>query len=61
MFSLHFVDPVTGAHTQVGEGMWSACKRMRVERTMNSQLFDTFLRGISFGHIIIRTSEQCRV
>eukprot|EP00731_Ephydatia_muelleri_P020908 Em0013g635a len=42
--SLHFVDPVTGAHTQGVEGMWSACKRMmREEKTMNSQLFDTYL------------------
>ena len=42
--SLHFVDPLTGAHTQGVEGMWSACKRMmREERTMNSKLFDTYL------------------
>ena len=26
--SLHFVYPVTGAHTQGLEGMWSSCKRM---------------------------------
>ena len=37
--SLHFVDPLTGAHTRGVEGMWSACKRMmRKERTMNSKL-----------------------
>ena len=42
--SFHFVDPVTGAHTQGVEGMWSSCKRMmREERTMNSKLFDTYL------------------
>ena len=34
--SLHFVDPLTDAHTHAGsiEGMWSACKRM---------MFDTYL------------------
>ena len=42
--SLHFVDPLTGAHTQGVEGMWSACKRMmREESNGNSQLFATYL------------------
>ena len=26
--SLHFVDPISGAHTQGVEAMWSSCKRM---------------------------------
>ena len=69
--SLHFVDPVTGAHTQGVEGMWSACKRMMREETMNSQLFDTYLPEymwrqkfggpVAFGHIITHISEQYQV
>ncbi|KAL5484014.1 hypothetical protein EMCRGX_G020440 [Ephydatia muelleri] len=61
--SLHFVDPVTGAHTQGVEGMWSSCKRMmREEKTMNSQLFDTYLpEYVAFGHIITHISEQYQV
>ena len=42
--SLHFVDPISGAHTQGVEAMWSSCKRMlREERTMHSKLFVTYL------------------
>ena len=42
--SLNFVDPATGVHTQGVESMWSCCKRlMREERTMLSQLFETYL------------------
>uniref|UniRef100_A0A1X7SY89 ISXO2-like transposase domain-containing protein n=1 Tax=Amphimedon queenslandica TaxID=400682 RepID=A0A1X7SY89_AMPQE len=42
--SQHFVDPVTGAHTQPVELMWSQCKRMvRKTQTMHSQLFHTYL------------------
>ena len=42
--SLNFVDPVTGAHTQCVERMWSACKQMlREEKTMHSTLFETYL------------------
>ena len=37
--SLHFVDPISGAHTQGVEAMWNSCKRMlREERTMHSNL-----------------------
>ena len=67
--SLHFVDPVTGAHTQGVESMWSSCKRMmREERAMNSLLFDTYLPEfmwrrkfggpVAFGHILKHISEQ---
>uniref|UniRef100_A0A1X7SXL4 ISXO2-like transposase domain-containing protein n=1 Tax=Amphimedon queenslandica TaxID=400682 RepID=A0A1X7SXL4_AMPQE len=42
--SQHFVDPVTGAHTQSVELMSSQCKRMvRKMQTMYSQLFHTYL------------------
>ena len=66
--SLHFVDPVTGAHTQGVKGMWSACKRMmREEKAMHSQLFDAYLPEymwrrkfggpVAFGHIITHISK----
>ena len=42
--SLNFVDPATGVHTQGVKSMWSCCKRlMREERTMHSQLFETYM------------------
>ena len=42
--SLPFVDPISGAHTQGVEAMWSSCKGMlREERTMHSKLFVTYL------------------
>ena len=42
--SLNFVDPETGANTQLVECMWSGCKRMmRQEGTMHSTLFQTYL------------------
>ena len=67
--SLHFVDPLTGAHTQGVEGMWSSCKRMmREEQTMNSKLFATYLPEymwrrkfggpVAFGHILKHIAEQ---
>ena len=70
--SLHFVVPVTGAHTQSVESMWSCCKRMmREERTMHSQLFDTYLPEfmwrrkfggpIAFGNILKHIAQQYRV
>ena len=67
--SLHFVNPVTGAHTQGVEGMWSTCKRMmREEKTSHSTLFETYLPEFmwrrqfggctTFGKIITHISEQ---
>ena len=42
--SFNFVDPATGVHTQGVESMWSCCKRLMIEeRTMHSQLFETYL------------------
>ena len=66
--SLHFVDPVTSAHMQGVEGMWSACKwMMREERTMNSKLFNTYLpqfpwrrkfsSPVAFGNILKHIAE----
>ena len=38
------IDPISGAHTQGVEAMWSSCKRMlREERIMHSKLFVTYL------------------
>ena len=67
--SLHFVDPTTGAHTQGVEGMWSCCKRMlREEKTMHSQLFETYLPEfmwrkrfggpLAFSNILKHIAEQ---
>jgi transposase-like protein len=43
--SVNFVDPVTGAHTQMVERMWGGCKgMMRQQKTMHSRLFDTYLQ-----------------
>ena len=67
--SLHFVDPLTSAHTQGVESMWSSCKRMmQEERTMHSKLFDTYLPEfmwrrkfggpLAFGHILKHIAEQ---
>ena len=67
--SLHFVDPVTGVHTQGTEAMWSTMKRtMREERTMHSRLFETYLPELMwrrlfggpsvFAHLIQHIAEQ---
>lgn len=42
--SLHFVDPVTGVHTNNVEGQWSQVKRkFRAMNGTSDQLFDTYL------------------
>ena len=66
--SLHFVNPVSGAHTQGIEGMWSCCKRMMREKTMHSKLFETYLPEfmwrkrfgdpLAFSNILQHISEQ---
>ena len=67
--SLHFVDLATGAHTQGVEAMWSSGKRlMREERTMHSNLFDTYLPEFTwrrrfsgpetFSNIVTHIAEQ---
>ena len=43
--SQNFVDPNTGANTQMVERMWGGCKSiMRQQKTMHSRLFDTYLQ-----------------
>lgn len=67
--SLNFVDPNTGAHTQGVEAMWSSCKRMmREEKTMHSNLFESYLPEFmwrrrfggaeSFSNIVMHIAEQ---
>ena len=68
-YSLHFVDPTTGAHTQSVEGMWNCCKRMmQEEKVMNSALFETYLPEfmwrkrfggpIAFGNILKHIAQH---
>lgn len=55
--SLHFVDPVTQAHTNKVEGLWSCVKRFLPDCNRSKGLFSSYLAEYMYRQL--RKTEKC--